>query len=93
MPKNEPARTCHRCSLCLHAVDHRTDDRCMALRETVVAALRYPSIEWMRSDAGACGPHADMFTPPNDGDTPNAARTMPWDALAHTTHDTVRIAA
>lgn len=86
MLRKPPAR-CASCAYRLAAILHSADDRC-AYRHRVEGAsemVAYPTVEWMRSPAGACGPDGVLFDPlpPPSPTPPRAPARHAWvDALA-----------
>jgi len=81
---------CRKCDHCLPAIINATDDRCAFAHRRLDAhpSFAYPTVEWMRSAGGACGPDAQHFEPINP--MPPAQRQR---APSSADEDVARVAA
>lgn len=70
---------CLSCAFCLPNVMAKGDDRCAHDHRRGIAeeGAAYPTIEWMRSPAGPCGPAAEYREPPVLSDIAPRQERMP----------------
>lgn len=67
------------CFCCLPNLMAKGDHRCRVdhVHGIVPASSSYPTIEWMRGDAGPCGPEASAWRDPPVGGIPPEIKPQP----------------